>query len=98
MQDIFERIDNYRGGEGKVKLKDLVLFLRGVYDNIDENFEVVSALSSSSMIHHLLIFCRGVYDAIGDSFDVVNLLFDFFPYTSSLHLHHLHHLHHIHTF
>ena len=52
MQDIFERIDNYRGGEGKVKLKDLVLFLRGVYDNIDENFEV----HCSTLLNFLLLF------------------------------------------
>ena len=53
-QDIFERIDNYRGGEGEVKLKDLVLFLRGVYDNIDDNFEVDlvnSTILSTHIVH-----------------------------------------------
>ena len=48
LQDIFERIDSYRGGQGYVKLKDLVLFLRGVYDNIDDNFEVILSSPSSS--------------------------------------------------
>ena len=54
LQDIFERIDNYRGGEGEVKLKDLVLFLRGVYDNIDDNFEVDlvnSTILSTHIVH-----------------------------------------------
>ena len=51
LQDIFERIDNYRGGEGEVKLKDLVLFLRGVYDNIDDNFEVDSVNSTILSTH-----------------------------------------------
>ena len=51
LQDIFERIDDYRGGEGEVKLKDLVLFLRGVYDNIDDNFEVDSVNSTILSTH-----------------------------------------------
>ena len=51
LQDIFERIDNYRGGEGEVKLKDLVLFLRGVYDTIDDNFEVDSVNSTILSTH-----------------------------------------------
>ena len=46
LQDIFERIDNYRGGEGEVKLKDLILYLRGVYENIDDKFEVVLLIYS----------------------------------------------------
>ena len=61
MQDIFERIDSYRGGEGEVRLKDLVLFLRGVYDNIDDNFEVVkitvltvSCLLFTSAVNNIL--------------------------------------------
>ena len=41
LQDIFERIDNFRGGEGgAVKLKDLIRFLRAVCENIDQNFKV----------------------------------------------------------
>ena len=41
MQDIFEKIDNFRGGDGgAVKLKDLIRFLRGVCENIDQNFKV----------------------------------------------------------
>ena len=41
MQDIFEMIDNFRGGDGgSVRLKDLIRFLRGVCQNIDQNFKV----------------------------------------------------------
>ena len=42
MQDIFEKIDNFRGGGdgGAVRLKDLIRFLRGVCENIDQNFKV----------------------------------------------------------
>ena len=73
LQDIFERIDNYRGGEGEVKLKDLVLFLRGVYDNIDDNFEVRIVIIS---IVILIIVddglsSAGVYDNFDDIFEVV---------------------------
>ena len=47
MQDIFEMIDNFRGGDGgSVKLKDLIRFLRGVCENIDQNFKVGSKISS----------------------------------------------------
>ena len=45
LQDIFERIDNFRGGEGgAVKLKDLIRFLRAVCENIDQNFKVFNFL------------------------------------------------------
>ena len=46
LQDIFERIDNFRGGEGgAVKLKDLIRFLRAVCENIDQNFKVFNFLN-----------------------------------------------------
>ena len=46
LQDIFERIDNFRGGEGgAVKLKDLIRFLRAVCENIDQNFKVFNYLN-----------------------------------------------------
>ena len=47
MQDIFEMIDNFRGGDGgSVKLKDLIRFLRGVCENIDQNFKVGAFFNS----------------------------------------------------
>ena len=50
MQDIFEKIDNFRGGDGgAVKLKDLIRFLRGVCENIDQNFKV-GAFSKTTII------------------------------------------------
>ena len=51
LQDIFERIDNFRGGEGgAVKLKDLIRFLRAVCENIDQNFKVFNFLNLTNKI------------------------------------------------
>jgi len=65
-QDIFERIDNYRGGDGEVKLKDLVLFLRGVYDNIDDNFEVMLLLNQLSLTGEKRMSLKEWLAMIGD--------------------------------
>lgn len=68
-QDIFERIDNYRGGEGEVKLKDLVLFLRGVYDNIDDNFEVMLLLNQLALTGEKKMNLKEWLAMIGDLCD-----------------------------
>ena len=39
-QDIFERINEFRGGNGEVRMQDFVQFLRALSEGIDENIEV----------------------------------------------------------
>merc|ERR1712156_262226 len=69
-QDIFERIDNFRGGEGgAVKLKDLIRFLRAVCENIDQNFKVTLLLNQLSLNGEKVVSLREAVELLEEVAD-----------------------------